>query len=393
MLNGPGAAGIATLELIKAMGVRPENCIAVDRKGVLYRGRTEDMNQWKSAHAVDTPHRTLAEALVGRRRLHRPLGEGRADARTWCKTMAPQPIIFAMANPDPEITPGRGAQRARATPSSPPGAATIPTRSTTSWASPTSSAARSTCGPGGVNHGDEDRLRQRPGRSWRGRTCRTRWPPPITAEPLKFGPDYIIPTPFDPRLIWYIPPFIAQAAMDTGVARKPIDGHGRLSRRAWPSGSIPPPPSCRRSPARCRAGPQEAHRLRRGRGAERDPRRLRLPDPGPRQGHPVRPRGAGAGQHARRRPRPRGDASWRSSTPALSRPQRGVRRLPLQPAAAPRLPAARRAAADQPGPQLLRRLHGGPRPRRRHGHRRHPHLRRGAGRGAAGDRPGAQAAG
>src|ERR1700744_5830217 len=65
VLNGPGAAGIATLELIKAMGVRPENCIAVDRKGVLYKGRAEDMNPWKSDHAVDTPHRTLAEALVG----------------------------------------------------------------------------------------------------------------------------------------------------------------------------------------------------------------------------------------------------------------------------------------------------------------------------------------
>src|ERR1700760_4581286 len=65
VLNGPGAAGIATLELIKAMGVAHENVIAVDRKGVLWRGRTEDMNQWKSAHAVDTPHRTLAEALKG----------------------------------------------------------------------------------------------------------------------------------------------------------------------------------------------------------------------------------------------------------------------------------------------------------------------------------------
>src|SRR3954464_12681896 len=65
VLNGPGAAGIATMELIKAMGVRPDNVIAVDRKGVLGRGRGEDMNQWKSAHAVDTPHRTLAEALKG----------------------------------------------------------------------------------------------------------------------------------------------------------------------------------------------------------------------------------------------------------------------------------------------------------------------------------------
>ncbi|MDP9104039.1 MAG: NADP-dependent malic enzyme, partial [Pseudomonadota bacterium] len=65
VLNGPGAAGIATLELIKAAGVRHDNVIAVDRKGVLYQGRTEDMNQWKSAHVVDTPHRTLAEAING----------------------------------------------------------------------------------------------------------------------------------------------------------------------------------------------------------------------------------------------------------------------------------------------------------------------------------------
>jgi malate dehydrogenase (oxaloacetate-decarboxylating)(NADP+) len=63
VLNGPGAAGIASMELIKAMGVRPENVIAVDSKGVLYQGRTEGMNQWKSAHAVDTPLRTLAEAV------------------------------------------------------------------------------------------------------------------------------------------------------------------------------------------------------------------------------------------------------------------------------------------------------------------------------------------
>jgi malate dehydrogenase (oxaloacetate-decarboxylating)(NADP+) len=62
VLNGPGAAGIATLGLMKAMGVKHENVIAVDRKGVLYRGRPEDMNQWKSAHAIDTDKRTLADA-------------------------------------------------------------------------------------------------------------------------------------------------------------------------------------------------------------------------------------------------------------------------------------------------------------------------------------------
>ena len=104
VLNGPGAAGIASLELIKAMGVRAENCIAVDSKGVLYRGRTEGMNQWKSAHAVETDKRTLAEAVVGADVL---LGLSVKGAFTpeMIASMAPNPIIFAMANPDPEITP------------------------------------------------------------------------------------------------------------------------------------------------------------------------------------------------------------------------------------------------------------------------------------------------
>jgi malate dehydrogenase (oxaloacetate-decarboxylating)(NADP+) len=104
VLNGPGAAGIATLELIKAMGVRHENVIAVDRKGTLWRGRTEDMNQWKSAHVVDTPHRTLAEAIVGADCFIGLSAKG-ALTKEMVATMAKNPIIFAMANPDPEITP------------------------------------------------------------------------------------------------------------------------------------------------------------------------------------------------------------------------------------------------------------------------------------------------
>ncbi|MBW8860700.1 MAG: NADP-dependent malic enzyme, partial [Caulobacter sp.] len=104
VLNGPGAAGIATLGLIKALGVRPENVIAVDRKGVLYRGRTDDMNQWKSAHAVDTDKRTLAEALEGADVFIGVSAKG-ALTQDHIKTMAHQPVIFAMANPDPEITP------------------------------------------------------------------------------------------------------------------------------------------------------------------------------------------------------------------------------------------------------------------------------------------------
>src|SRR5512146_1002052 len=101
VLNGPGAAGIATLELIKAMGVRHDNVIAVDSKGVLYRGRTESMNQWKSAHAVDTDKRTLAEALVGAD-VCIGLSVKGAITPEMVATMAPNPLIFARANPDPE---------------------------------------------------------------------------------------------------------------------------------------------------------------------------------------------------------------------------------------------------------------------------------------------------
>ncbi|HEX6867092.1 MAG TPA: malic enzyme-like NAD(P)-binding protein, partial [Caulobacteraceae bacterium] len=104
VLNGPGAAGIATLELIKAMGVKHENVIAVDSKGVLYRGRTESMNQWKSAHAVDTDKRTLAEAMEGAD-VFIGLSVKGAVTPEMVASMAPNPLIFAMANPDPEITP------------------------------------------------------------------------------------------------------------------------------------------------------------------------------------------------------------------------------------------------------------------------------------------------
>src|SRR6202453_1399273 len=104
VLNGAGAAGIATLDLIKAMGVRPENCIALDTKGVIYRGRTESMNQWKSAHAAETDARTLEDALKGADAFFGLSVKG-ALTQEDMKLMADRPIIFAMANPDPEITP------------------------------------------------------------------------------------------------------------------------------------------------------------------------------------------------------------------------------------------------------------------------------------------------
>ena len=143
--NGAGAAGIACLELLQAIGFRPDNLILCDTKGVIYQGRTEGMNQWKSAHAVKTKARTLADAFEGADVAFGLSAKG-AFTKEMVKSMADKPIIFAMANPDPEIT-ARKWPRCATTPSWRPGARTIRTRSTTCSAFPTSSAARSTCAP------------------------------------------------------------------------------------------------------------------------------------------------------------------------------------------------------------------------------------------------------
>ena len=220
VLNGPGAAGIATLELIKAMGVKPDNVIAVDSKGVLYRGRTEAMNQWKSAHAVDTDKRTLAEALVGAD-VCIGLSVKGAITPEMVAMMGPNPLIFAMANPDPEITPEE-VQAVRSD-------AIVAT-----GRSDYANQVNNVLGFPYIFRGALDVRARRVNMEMKiacaralAQLAREDVPDEVAAayhgRQLKFGPEYIIPTPFDPRLIWYIPPFVAQAAMDTGVARRPIE--------------------------------------------------------------------------------------------------------------------------------------------------------------------------
>jgi malate dehydrogenase (oxaloacetate-decarboxylating)(NADP+) len=220
VLNGPGAAGIATLELIKAMGVKPDNVIAVDRKGVLWRGRPEDMNQWKSAHAVDTPHRTLAEAIKGADVFIGLSTKGALSAEL-VQTMAPKPIIFAMANPDPEITPEEVY-------------AVRPDAIVATGRSDYPNQVNNVLGFPYIFRGALDVRARRVNMEMKiacanalAMLAREDVPDEVAAAyhglQLKFGPEYIIPTPFDPRLITYVPPFVAQAAMETGVARKPID--------------------------------------------------------------------------------------------------------------------------------------------------------------------------
>jgi malate dehydrogenase (oxaloacetate-decarboxylating)(NADP+) len=220
VLCGAGAAGIASLELIKAMGVRPENCIAVDNTGVIYNGRPTGMNQWKSAHAVDTDKRTLADALVGAD-VFLGLSAKGAVTQEMVKSMAAKPIIFAMANPDPEITPEEVY-------------AVRPDAIVATGRSDYANQVNNVLGFPYIFRGAMDVRARRVNMEMKiacanalAALAREDVPDEVAAAyhgmQLKFGPQYIIPTPFDPRLLSYIPPFVAQAAMDTGVARKPIE--------------------------------------------------------------------------------------------------------------------------------------------------------------------------
>ncbi len=219
VLVGAGAAGIASLELMKAMGVRHENCLAVDNTGVIYRGRSEGMNQWKSAHAVDTDARTLEDAMRGADVVLGLSAKG-AITQDMVKSMAPNPIIFAMANPDPEITPEEVH-------------AVRPDAIVATGRSDYPNQVNNVLGFPYIFRGALDVRARRVNMEMKiacanalAALAREDVPDEVAAAyhglQLKFGPEYIIPTPFDPRLIWYIPPFVAQAAMDTGVARKPI---------------------------------------------------------------------------------------------------------------------------------------------------------------------------
>ncbi|WP_336278764.1 NADP-dependent malic enzyme [Bartonella sp. CB175] len=218
--NGAGSAGIACIELIKAMGFRPENIILCDTKGVVYEGRKEGMNQWKSAHAIQTEKRTLAEAMEGADMFFGVSAKG-AITPEMVKSMAPNPIIFAMANPDPEITPEEVMQ-VRNDAIIATGRSDYPNqinnvlcfpyifrgaldvRATVINEDMKIAAARAL-----ANLAHED-VPDSVAEAYHGKR-------------LKFGSNYIIPVPFDPRLFTVVSIAVAKAAMESGVARKRID--------------------------------------------------------------------------------------------------------------------------------------------------------------------------
>jgi malate dehydrogenase (oxaloacetate-decarboxylating)(NADP+) len=219
VVNGAGAASIACIELVKAMGMPHENAILCDTKGVIYQGRTEGMNQWKSAHAVRTKARTLEEAMKGADVFFGLSVKG-AVTKEMVQSMAAKPIIFAMANPDPEITP-QDVRAAR-------GDAIVATgrsdyanqinnvlgfpyifRGALDVRATTINEAMKVAAAEALAKLAREDVPDEVDRAYSGRR-------------LRYGPDYIVPVPFDPRLIVEVSAAVAKAAMESGVAKKQI---------------------------------------------------------------------------------------------------------------------------------------------------------------------------
>ncbi|MCS6878711.1 MAG: NADP-dependent malic enzyme [Geminicoccaceae bacterium] len=219
VINGAGAAGIACAELIKAMGVPHDHVILCDTQGVVYRGRERGMNQWKSAHAVDTDARTLADAMRGAD-VAFGLSVRGAFTPEMIASMAKNPIVFAMANPDPEITPEL-AREVRKDVIIATGRSDYPNQINNVLGFPYIFRGALDVRASTINEAMKIAAAYAIAA-----LAREDVPDEVTAayrgRRLRYGPDYLIPTPFDPRLITHVPSAVAQAAIESGVARRPI---------------------------------------------------------------------------------------------------------------------------------------------------------------------------
>ena len=242
VVNGAGAAGIACLELLKSMGLPHDNAILCDSKGPIYIGRDENINQWKAAHAIDTDARSLADAMRGSDIF---LGLSVKDALTqeMLKTMNKDPIIFAMANPDPEIDP-KLAREVRPDCIIATGRSDYPNQVNNVLGFPYIFRGALDVRAKTIN--DEMKIACAEALA---KLAREDVPDEVAAAYSgirpRYGPDYIIPAPFDPRLIRDIPPAVAKAAQESGVARMPIvdeDAYkNRLSARLDPAAEVMQP--------------------------------------------------------------------------------------------------------------------------------------------------------
>jgi malate dehydrogenase (oxaloacetate-decarboxylating)(NADP+) len=219
VVNGAGASALACTALLKSMGVRHQNVTVCDRSGVIYRGREGGMDQWKSAHAIDTAARSLEDALDGAD-IFLGLSAAGALKPEWVKKMAPAPIIFAMANPDPEITP-------------PDAKAVRPDCIVATGRSDYPNQVNNVLGFPFIFRGALDVRATAINEEMKiaaanaiAELARQQVPEEVAAaygQKYHFGPDYIIPAPFDPRLMEVVSSAVAKAAMDSGVAQKPIE--------------------------------------------------------------------------------------------------------------------------------------------------------------------------
>lgn len=219
VVNGAGAAGIACLNLIKAYGANKNNCYMVDTKGVIYAGRKDGMNKWKEEQAVETDKRTLAEALDGADVFIGVSVKG-ALTKEMLTKMNHHPIIFAMANPDPEILPEE-AREARADSIIATGRSDYPNQVNNVLCFPFLFRGTLDVRASEINYAMKMAAAKAIAQLAR---------EPVPKEvcqaygkaTMEFGNEYIIPTPFDPRLISKVSIAVAKAAIESGVAKKPI---------------------------------------------------------------------------------------------------------------------------------------------------------------------------
>ena len=236
VVNGAGAAAIACVELLKSMGMPHSNITLCDTRGVIYQGREQGMNQWKSAHAIVTENRSLSDALAGADAFFGLSVKG-AVTQEMVKSMAPKPIIFAMANPDPEITPEE-VMEVREDAIVATGRSDYPNQVNNVLGFPYIFRGALDVRASEINNDMKIAAAEA-----LAKLARQDVPDEVDAaysgRRLHYGADYIIPAPFDPRLIVEVSAAVAEAAMKTGVAQKPIadmDGYrAQLGERLDPT--------------------------------------------------------------------------------------------------------------------------------------------------------------
>ena len=238
-VSGAGAAGLSVAGLIRHLGVKAENILMCDREGVIYKGRESGMDQFKSGFAVETDKRTLADAINGADCLLGLSVKG-AVSKEMIKSMNANPIVFVMANPDPEISP-EDIREVRGDAIIATGRSDYPNQVNNVLGFPYIFRGALDVRARTIN--EEMKVAAAKALA---QLAREDVPDEVAAAyhgaRPSFGPDYIIPVPFDPRLISYVPPFVAQAAMDTGVSRIQIEDMDaykeELARRLDPSASF-----------------------------------------------------------------------------------------------------------------------------------------------------------